>query len=148
MFYRSFYEAIKRLKKPAERWAAIESIIKYALDGEIVEATGAADMALAFAKPQIDANNRRYENGKKGGRPAKENQTETKQKPKETEAEPKVKEKDKVKEKEKDKVKEKEKDKVKESVFINMNTDGPSAVGYAERLKAIREQARRAGGER
>lgn len=140
MFYRSFYEAIKRLKKPAERWAAIESIIKYALDGEIVEATGAADMALAFAKPQIDANNRRYENGKKGGRPAKENQTETKQKPKETDAEPKV--------KEKDKVKEKEKDKVKESVFINMNTDGPSAVGYAERLKAIREQARRAGGER
>ena len=140
MFYRSFYEAIKRLKKPAERWAAIESINKYALDGEIVEATGAADMALAFAKPQIDANNRRYENGKKGGRPAKENQTETKQKPKETDAEPKV--------KEKDKVKEKEKDKVKESVFINMNTDGPSAVGYAERLKAIREQARRAGGER
>ena len=97
VFYRSFYEAINCLKKPVEKWAAMEAIILYALDGIESESSGVADMALAFVKPQIDANNRRYENGKKGGRKSKsepnDNQTETKSEPNLTTTEPKEKEK-------------------------------------------------------
>ena len=103
VFYRSFYEAINCLKKPVEKWAAMEAIILYALDGIESESSGVADMALAFVKPQIDANNRRYENGKMGGRKPKsepnDNQTETKQEPNITTTEPKEKVKDKEKEK-------------------------------------------------
>ena len=90
VFYRSFYDAICQLKRPGERWAAVDAIIRYALDGESDNLTGPAGMALAFAKPQIDANNKRYENGKKGGdygkmggRPRKENPEETPTKPQE-----------------------------------------------------------------
>ena len=90
VFYRSFYDAICQLKRPGERWAAVDAIIRYALDGESDNLTGPAGMALAFAKPQIDANSRRYENGKKGGeygkmggRPRKENPTETPTEPQE-----------------------------------------------------------------
>ena len=107
VFYRSCYDAICQLKRPGERWAAVDAIIRYALDGESDNLTGPAGMALAFAKPQIDANNKRYENGKKGGdygkmggRPRKENPEETPTKPQENPTlTPKEKEKDKDKEK-------------------------------------------------
>ena len=67
-------------------------------------------------KPQIDANNRRYENGKKGGAPVGNSNAAKKEKqPKTTKNNQKQpKEKDKVKEKEKDKVKDNDNDKEKE----------------------------------
>lgn len=108
IFYRSFYDSIKLLPKKYQ-FAFVQALCEYALNEVIPEALPGGSMALFNAlKPQIDANNRRYENGCKGGRP-KSNQTETKPKPNnnqtETKAEPKEKEKDKVKVKDKDKEK-------------------------------------------
>ena len=90
VFYRSFWEAIKEADPP-DQLAAYNAIFDYALDGIEPNVTGAAAVAFIMAKPQIDANNRRYENGKKGakygklgGRPRKEkNPKKTPKKPQE-----------------------------------------------------------------
>lgn len=92
VFYRSFYEAIKEI--PLEEQGVVyNAIYGYALDGIEPELTGIAKAIFLLVKPQIDANNSRYENGKKGGKP-KANQNETKTEPKtnqdETETEPNV----------------------------------------------------------
>lgn len=82
LFYRSFYEAAKSLNK-TERLRFYDAILEYALDGVEPEKTGSAFFALyTMAKPIIDANNLRFENGKKGGRPTKPNQNQTITKPK------------------------------------------------------------------
>lgn len=78
VFYRSFYEAIKDLPD-VEMAQAFRAIAEYGLNGQEVECSGSANVALKMAKPQIDKNNVRYENGKKGGRKVSDdNQTETK----------------------------------------------------------------------
>ena len=110
VFYRSFYEAIKEL--PDEQFAAcVRAIMDYGLDGLEPSSAGIAKSIYLMAKPQIDANNRRYQNGTKGGRPKtttepRNNQTETKSKPKnnlpETTTEPNVNVNDKDNEKDKD----------------------------------------------
>lgn len=80
VFYRSFLEAAKFL--PADLKAKVlTAIIEYALNGvEDKDEDPVVKSLLMMAKPQIDKNNVRYENGKKGGRP-KNNQTETEEKP-------------------------------------------------------------------
>ena len=60
--------------------ALFDALCNYALNDVEPELTGAPSAMFKLLKPQVDANNRRYENGKKGGRP-KQNQTETKTKP-------------------------------------------------------------------
>ena len=95
IFYRSFAEAIKKLKNDDERLAIYEAIIDYALDGIEPNIDDIPAMAFTLIKPQIDANNKRYANGQKGGRPkANENQTETKEKPNNNQSETKTKPKD------------------------------------------------------
>ncbi len=80
VFYRSFYEAIKCLDD-LEAIECFKAIANYALDGIEPEIDGAAKAIYITVKPQIDANNRKYMNGCKGGKP-KANQNETKMKPK------------------------------------------------------------------
>lgn len=86
VFYRSFLEATEDL--PAEDFKrCVMAILKYGLDGETPTTSGIEKTIFIMAKPQIDVNNKRYENGKKGGRPKTEekpndNQTKTKIKPK------------------------------------------------------------------
>lgn len=78
VFYRSFLEATEEL--PAEDFKrCIMTILKYGLDEEIPQTNGIEKTIFIMAKPQIDKNNKRYENGKKGGRP--KNQTETEEEP-------------------------------------------------------------------
>lgn len=49
---------------------ALDAMRKYALKGETYEGDNlTVKIFLALVKPQIDANTRKYENGKKGGRP-------------------------------------------------------------------------------
>lgn len=80
VFYRSFYEAIKELP-PEDFKRTVEAIMEYGLNDTEVVASGVAKAIFIMAKPQIDKNNKRYENGSKGGRKPKENQTITKKEP-------------------------------------------------------------------
>lgn len=94
VFYRSFYEAIVDLPD-VELAQAFRAIAEYGLNGIEVECAGSAKVALKMAKPQIDKNNARYMNGKKGGRPVEEikpydNQTITKDNQTVTKSEPNV----------------------------------------------------------
>ena len=68
IFYRSFYEGIKEysLEDQAQIYNAI---FKYQFEGVETKLTGIAKAAFIFIKPQLDANNFRYENGCKGGAP-------------------------------------------------------------------------------
>ena len=111
VIYKSFYEAIKDLPDE-DRLVLMDAIMGYGLYG--VEPTGLSPVQrciFTLIKPQMDANNRKYENGKKGGRPRKadanqqpvaqepaasqetteneprKNQTETKVKPKQNQTE-------------------------------------------------------------
>jgi hypothetical protein len=78
VFYRSFYEAIQML--PSEdRLQIYDAISELALNGNQTETTGYASVVMKLIEPQILANNRKYKNACKGGRP--KNQTETKPKP-------------------------------------------------------------------
>lgn len=77
VFYRSFYEAIKEL--PAEEFRnAVMAIMEYGLNNSEIDTSGVAKAILIMAKPQIDKNNKRYENGLRGGTKPKQNQNETK----------------------------------------------------------------------
>lgn len=85
VFYRSFAEAISELDDE-DQLAAFWAIVNYGLDAEEPEGKGAAKAVFRMAKPQIDANERRYQNGSKGGRPSQRtnengNQTITEEKP-------------------------------------------------------------------
>ena len=89
IFYKSFYDAIQGLD--TELQAEIyNAIFKYGLYGELDELSPIANTVFTLIKPQIDANNKRKENGKKGaeygklgGRPKKDNPKETPNKPQE-----------------------------------------------------------------
>ena len=71
VFYKSFYEALKNLKEK-ERLKLYDAICELALNGNETKLTGVSKTIFTLIKPQIFANTKRYENGKKGGRPKKE----------------------------------------------------------------------------
>lgn len=99
VFYRSFYDAIKDLPRDVQG-EIYTAIMEYSLYGKETEnLKPIARSVFTLMKPQIDVNNKRFENGKRGGRPKSEdkpkgNQNETKEKPKnnqnETKDEPNV----------------------------------------------------------
>ena len=66
IFYRSFYEALEGMDKESQA-DCLMALAKYALTGETGEMKPVVKMFLMMAKPQIDANNKRFENGCKGG---------------------------------------------------------------------------------
>ena len=81
VFYRSFYESIRLLPKKYQL-QCFDALCNYALNDVPLEGvSGTVEAILKSFKPQVDANNRRYENGCKGGRP-KGDQDKTKVKPK------------------------------------------------------------------
>lgn len=109
VFYRSFFESFSDLSKK-DKLLLFDALCNYALNDIEPELSGTTAAIFKLLKPQVDANNRRYENGKKGGRP-RGNQTETKTKPKQNQTETKTKPKEKEKEKDKEKDKDKQQDK-------------------------------------
>lgn len=69
IFYRSFFEAIEELDDK-KRLKMYDSIAKLALKNEETDdLKGICKQLFTLIKPQITANNKRYEDGKKGGRP-------------------------------------------------------------------------------
>ncbi len=69
--YRSFINSIRNLQAEDFKECVL-AISDYALDGiDYQGSNGIVIMFMELVKPQIDANNQRYENGKKGGRPKK-----------------------------------------------------------------------------
>ena len=90
-FYRSFYESIIELDDDMQI-LLFRAICEYSLNKKEIELKGIPKALFISFKAQLDANNRRYENGKKGGRPkANNNQNETKTKPKNNQNETKTK---------------------------------------------------------
>ena len=87
VFYRSFFEAITDLPDE-EKGRMFSAICDYALNGNHPNFTGSEKSIFTLIKPQIDANTKKFENGKsggihgsKGGRPPKNNPTITPPKP-------------------------------------------------------------------
>lgn len=68
IFYRSFYEAIEDLNDK-EQLKVYKAIAKLALNEEEIQLTGVANTIFKLIKPQLKANNERYEKGINGGRP-------------------------------------------------------------------------------
>lgn len=68
VFYRSFFEAVSELKEK-EQTAVVMAICDYALNGIERELSGVPAAMFMLMKPNLDANQKKYENGKKGGRP-------------------------------------------------------------------------------
>ena len=87
IFYRSFAEALNEL--PDEIYLEVSrAIINFALTGKEPKLSGVGKAIFSLIKPQIMANNIRYDNGKKGGRNKNENKPNENQN--ETETEPKA----------------------------------------------------------
>lgn len=76
--YKSFLTAIKRLKRRDIQGELALAIIEYGITGTMTECGEIVELAMELIKPQIEANNQKYLNGKKGGAP-KGNQNAKKQ---------------------------------------------------------------------
>ena len=134
IFYRSFYESIKNLE-PNIQAEIYNAIMEYALnDVTPTDLSGVANAIFILIKPQIDANNRRRENGKKGGRPKtetkpKQNQNKTKTKPNnnlnETKVKPNVNVNDNVNDNENESKEKQEKEKLSEEETEKANIIPP-----------------------
>lgn len=70
LFYRSFWSGGSKLK-PRERLAFYDALAQYAFTGQETSLPHNAAICWEFAKPLIDSNNKKYEDGSKGGRPQK-----------------------------------------------------------------------------
>ena len=68
VFYDSFYQAMSYLDDK-EKIQYIEAICNYSLFDITIEMDLKIEAMFALIKPQIDANIKKRENGKKGGRP-------------------------------------------------------------------------------
>lgn len=100
-FYESFFKAISRIKKDADRCKAYDAICSYALYGEepdIERLPDSAAIAFELSKPNLDASRRKAQNGKKGGE-SKQAESKSQAKPNQT-ASKKEKEKENKKENE------------------------------------------------
>ena len=81
VFYRSFLEATEGL--PADiRLEVYDTILRYGINGiEPKNLSPYANLAFTLIKPILEANNKRYENGKKGGESGKKGGRPKKEKP-------------------------------------------------------------------
>ena len=64
VFYKSFHEALQDLKDK-DRLKVYDAICELALNDKEVELSGVCKTIFTLIKPQILANTKRYENGKK-----------------------------------------------------------------------------------
>ena len=70
-FYESFAKSISRIRKAADRCAAYDALVNYALYGaepNIDELPDAVALFFEMAKPTLDSSKRKAENGRRGGK--------------------------------------------------------------------------------
>ena len=79
VFYKSFFESIKELD-PKDQVQIYNAIFEYEFYKNEPELSGVCKSIFTLILPQLEANNKKYENGKKGGRPKNQNKTKTKPK--------------------------------------------------------------------
>jgi len=89
IFYKSFYDSIKELDINCQA-QIYNAIFEYQFNSREIELNGVCKSIFTLIIPQLEANNKRYINGCKGGRPKtktkpKNNQTKTKTKPNDNE---------------------------------------------------------------
>ena len=63
IFYRSFFEAIKKIENPNDKAMIYDAICELALNNEEIELDGIASIIFPLIKPQIEANYRKFLNG-------------------------------------------------------------------------------------
>lgn len=84
IFYKSYYDAISLLNRE-QQLNVYNAICRYSLYGEETELSEIEKAIFVLIKPTLEANFKRREDGKKGGRPKKNNEEKTsgfqKQKP-------------------------------------------------------------------
>ena len=80
IFYKSFSEAIKQLPE-TEQLKALWAIINHSVEEQEQHVEGLANIVYTMAKPQIEANKKRCDDGLKGGRPLKKTTGYKKEKP-------------------------------------------------------------------
>ncbi len=68
VFYRSFKTVFSDLPE-TDALALFKALLDYALDGQETQLSGHLHTIFELIRPQIDSNNRKYYNGKSGGRP-------------------------------------------------------------------------------
>ena len=78
VFYRSYAAQLRKLN-PEQFKKVMETIFDYALDGiEVEDDNSVESIIFGLIKPQLEANNKRYENGCRGGRPKQNDETKPK----------------------------------------------------------------------
>lgn len=78
VFYRSFFDAMDGFSVE-QRERIFTAICKYAIYGEEIELSGIEKAIFTVVKPSLDSNRKKYEDGKKGGRPRKNNHSKEQQ---------------------------------------------------------------------
>lgn len=68
IFYKSFYESIKELDQK-DQVQIYNAIFSYQFENKEIELTGVCKSIFTLIIPQLEANNKRYVNGCKGGAP-------------------------------------------------------------------------------
>lgn len=121
VFYKSFFEALQDLKDK-DRLKVYDAICNLALNDQDTKLSGIAKTIFTLIKPQVLANKKRYENGKKGGRPKKE-----------TNGFPKIK----TNGFENEETKTKPNENVNENVNVNENENTTSSLGISLEQKKI-----------
>lgn len=139
-FYRSFYEAISKIKKGADRVKAYDMICAYALNQIEPDLTGAPEaVAIVFdlLQPVLDKAKAKSESGQKGGSKSKPDDKQTASKPEANDKQT-AREKEGEKEKEGEREVEEEKEKGKENFPSGSKPDAqrpappPAPVPYDE----------------
>lgn len=81
IFYRSFYESIKEIPDE-QQLETYKAITEYALNGKEEQLAGVSKAIFTLIKPQLDANLKRYLNGKQPKQKQDISKTEAKRKQK------------------------------------------------------------------
>ncbi len=132
-FYASFFDAVSRIKKKADRADAYDAICAYALreeDPDFSKMSDAAQIAFLLIKPNLDSSRRKAKSGKDGGsKKANGKQNGSKQ-------EANCKQEEGESEKEKEKEREKEREKENECYPPNPFSQIIASYSFSESLMA------------